>query len=367
METDLGIPSALFAPPVRNNIIELGKSQIGFTNLFALPLFQGVTDVLPGMHFTVDEINTNKQIWQEKISEANETKRLSMGLPRTSQDGLLSPRSGSIASFSGSPEQHPPETMTPPNATNSPQQEQKSHFSPITQADTRPNSIGTFGHPALHSPDESRRSSVGSPRSMASPQFPDLNASTRSSGAFPNAILTARSSSHIAPSQLAQGLRPAPTLSTPQPNHSKGQADTDDRRGQDPKLVTMVVGTSPTKELESTGTSPSKVSNHSLKNRYESMSSTEEPSNGATYPYSPLSGQTSVMSSSEKLGSFHGIAKGPRPVTSPMGSAVRNGISDVIVSESSDSIPGVKHRSSRFRLNFWKSKKRSKDGGEVVT
>lgn len=66
MEADLGIPSALFAPPVRE-IVELGHSQIGFMNMFALPLFQGVSDLVPGMEFCVEKLQKNRSIWQEKI------------------------------------------------------------------------------------------------------------------------------------------------------------------------------------------------------------------------------------------------------------------------------------------------------------
>lgn len=93
MEQELGIPSALFAAPVQE-IIKLGKSQQGFMNMFAIPLFQGVTDVMPGMEFCVEELNRNKAIWGEKI--ATEQARLT----RTDSilaDGMFSPRQMSLA------------------------------------------------------------------------------------------------------------------------------------------------------------------------------------------------------------------------------------------------------------------------------
>lgn len=68
MESDLGIKSTLFATPTRE-ILELGKSQLGFMNMFAIPLFQGVTDVLPGMKFCIDELQTNKAVWEKRIAE----------------------------------------------------------------------------------------------------------------------------------------------------------------------------------------------------------------------------------------------------------------------------------------------------------
>src|SRR5436190_2281313 len=68
MESELGIPSALFAPPVRE-IVELGKSQLSFMNMFAIPLFQGVTDVMPAMQFTVDELHKNIGAWDARVKE----------------------------------------------------------------------------------------------------------------------------------------------------------------------------------------------------------------------------------------------------------------------------------------------------------
>lgn len=95
MEQDLGIPTALFAAPVRE-VIELGKSQIGFMNMFALPLFQGVTDVMPGMEYCVDEIQQNKMRWEEKIAEEHERVRQDSDDSQM-MDGMFSPRTMSIA------------------------------------------------------------------------------------------------------------------------------------------------------------------------------------------------------------------------------------------------------------------------------
>ena len=68
MEEELQMPSCLFGgPPVQDDTIKLGESQIGFMNIFARPLFEAVTDILPAMRFAVDEILTNKSIWQSKI------------------------------------------------------------------------------------------------------------------------------------------------------------------------------------------------------------------------------------------------------------------------------------------------------------
>ena len=112
METDLGIPTALFAPPVRETI-ELGQSQIGFINIFAFPLFQGVADIMPAMGFCVDELIKNKRCWEDRVSA--EQMRIKAGGKRQGErkdsddrggsrtkprdiDGMYSPRQLSLAS-----------------------------------------------------------------------------------------------------------------------------------------------------------------------------------------------------------------------------------------------------------------------------
>src|SRR5271167_1992064 len=94
MEKDLGIPSALFAAPVRE-IIELGKSQLSFMNLFAIPLFQGVTDVMPAMEFCVEELHRNKFGWELKIREEQERSRQD-SVDSAMMDGMFSPRTMSV-------------------------------------------------------------------------------------------------------------------------------------------------------------------------------------------------------------------------------------------------------------------------------
>ncbi|KAL9094014.1 MAG: hypothetical protein Q9165_003684 [Trypethelium subeluteriae] len=70
MEKELNIPTTLFGgPPVRDNLVKMGESQIGFMNIFAIPLFESVTDILPAMQFSVDELLRNKGIWARKIEQ----------------------------------------------------------------------------------------------------------------------------------------------------------------------------------------------------------------------------------------------------------------------------------------------------------
>lgn len=149
MEQDLGIPSALFAAPVRE-IVELGKSQIGFMNMFAIPLFQGVTDVMPAMHYCVDELQRNKSAWEAKIVEEQARARQDSG-DSTIKDGMFSPRSMSLAI----PSDTTPQKMTNASSSTFPESNDlrralltKSPFTPtngvLNEAEPRHQSMPTI-------------------------------------------------------------------------------------------------------------------------------------------------------------------------------------------------------------------------------
>ena len=107
MEQELQIPSCLFGgPPVRDDMIKLGESQIGFMNIFARPLFEAVADILPAMQYTVDEMLANKTVWEKRIAETREKKRKqpNMALGRLAPGFALDP---SPSPLSGSPLQRP--------------------------------------------------------------------------------------------------------------------------------------------------------------------------------------------------------------------------------------------------------------------
>ena len=68
MEQELRMETCLFGgPPELGNVVRLGTSQVGFMDIFAIPLFRTMSLVLPGMKFTVDEIQANKAIWERTI------------------------------------------------------------------------------------------------------------------------------------------------------------------------------------------------------------------------------------------------------------------------------------------------------------
>ncbi|TAQ88539.1 hypothetical protein B7494_g3123 [Chlorociboria aeruginascens] len=163
MEKDLGIPSALFAAPV-TEIIELGKSQVGFMNMFAIPLFQGVTDVMPDMKYCVDELQTNKAAWEEKIASVQEGDYSPM-----MDDRMLSPRSMSLALPDGSPGPKSSSSSSPSPKSGS------SSYSRIKDMLTRSpfTENGVISESPDHSPERSPSHPASSPRgSNASPTSP---------------------------------------------------------------------------------------------------------------------------------------------------------------------------------------------------
>jgi hypothetical protein len=117
------MPSCLFGgPPVRDDIIKLAESQIGFMNIFARPLFEAVADILPAMRYAVDEMLINSSTWEKKIETEREKRRskpkMSLGLlplPSFSVDPTPSP-------FSGGPLKQLPQ-LPQPNRSAPPLQE----------------------------------------------------------------------------------------------------------------------------------------------------------------------------------------------------------------------------------------------------
>ncbi|KAH1545945.1 hypothetical protein KXX57_004198 [Aspergillus fumigatus] len=99
MEREVGMETALFGgPPELGNVYKLATGQIGFMSIFALPLFEGVSDLLPELRFTVEHIRTNQTRWH--FLADMEKRKQSLLDPRF--EGGLSPRSQSpAASFKG--------------------------------------------------------------------------------------------------------------------------------------------------------------------------------------------------------------------------------------------------------------------------
>jgi hypothetical protein len=75
MEEELKIPTCLFGgPPEPGNIRKLAESQLGFMGVFAMPLFEGVAKLLPGMSFGVEALSKNKAVWAGVVGEEDSEK-----------------------------------------------------------------------------------------------------------------------------------------------------------------------------------------------------------------------------------------------------------------------------------------------------
>lgn len=156
MEQELSLPTCLFGgPPVRDDIIKLGESQIGFMNIFARPLFESVADILPNMRFSVNEIIENKVVWQKKIEEAKERllPKLDGAVGTSILDQARSPLSTSRVDVSDPKPPAPQRTESNSSSVKAP----RSTFPPppLNLSDSSRRSS-----PALKAAPEPRRSSV---------------------------------------------------------------------------------------------------------------------------------------------------------------------------------------------------------------
>lgn len=97
MENELEIPTSLMFIP-KKDLLSQAKGQIGFLNFLAIPLFQGVADIMPAMNYTVEELEINKTFFEGKIAE-EEAKLLQDDSVRKRllHEGTFSPRTISVA------------------------------------------------------------------------------------------------------------------------------------------------------------------------------------------------------------------------------------------------------------------------------
>ena len=221
MEKDVGIPTTLFGgPPELGNMTKLANSQIGFMNIFASPLFEAVTDILPGMQFAVKEIKINQAIWTAKINEEKAKEETRFEATKYSLDGFQSPRSGSPNHFfAASPETSHPEGL--PASGSSPS---LSPDPPISTSQPIPGfstpqllpeaSAVLKSRPALNSLSHDRSQRPSPANQMVTPNSavqPPISSSRRSSGAYPAAnilapALSSKRTSNTVPTQLHLGF-----------------------------------------------------------------------------------------------------------------------------------------------------------------
>lgn len=210
MEEDLGMATTLFGgPPELGNLNKLANSQTGFMSIFALPLFEAVSGILPGMAFAVEEMKINQHTWKQKVQEPRSTKEL------VSLESYLSPRSGSPSRSSGQPELSHPEglpasqisshALTSVGSPTITESEEPGH-APATSL-SLPASDRLANLPAH----DSRRSSLSGHLGHSASVIDPISSSRRSSGIYPSghsmsAVHSTRRSSATSPGQLQLGV-----------------------------------------------------------------------------------------------------------------------------------------------------------------
>ena len=415
MERDVGIPTTLFGgPPELDNIIKLGNSQNNFMNIFARPLFEAVTDVLPAMAFAVSEMKANQEIWTRKIKLEMAKEEVRGMKKRMPSDTLVSPRSGSPDRSTSQPELSHPEGLP------SSQPLESSPLAQLMQSseETRRASISSIpSHFAAYDPnpqhyDTSRRSSLGHPLNRVDSTPDSASFSRRSSGASPAASTphtstTIRKPNNSSPSQLqlsssldarSQTASPGPLSENRVPNgrasedtvsqtHFSGGAMSSDssRRGSGGSGGNTSRRASKGNDADSSASGaagrPIRLAHH----RSSSGAHTNNTSGSQTTPYSPTDTQaTSVLtvdsddkSSQGRIDSCNSTDRKGMPAVVNMdmpGSAHQfesmislDGAKDVDVRtsviangclrESNGHHRVVGRKSSRFNFNFWKKKK----------
>ncbi|KAJ6446346.1 high affinity cAMP phosphodiesterase [Purpureocillium lavendulum] len=102
MEDELQIKSSLMAAP-KKDMLSLITAQLGFMNMFAIPLFQGVADIMPAMRYTVEELETNQRLFEHKVQEVKANQqRTDADRIRMHREGTFSPRTRSFVADSES-------------------------------------------------------------------------------------------------------------------------------------------------------------------------------------------------------------------------------------------------------------------------
>lgn len=123
MESELEIPTALMAPPLKDST-SMFRAQINFMSLFAIPLFSGVVEILPELQYCVDELENNRGLFTKKVAAASSPER------KATQDGTLSPKSASSVTTELSKEQPIAQIAPKSEASESTEQATLKEFTP---------------------------------------------------------------------------------------------------------------------------------------------------------------------------------------------------------------------------------------------
>ncbi|TWU76781.1 3',5'-cyclic-nucleotide phosphodiesterase [Metarhizium rileyi] len=114
MEEELDIKSSLMAQP-KKDILSLSNAQLGFMNMFAIPLFRGVADIMPAMRYTIGELEINKRLFEDKVQEEKSRQSPDASkLRRGAWEGTFSPQTRSCAGDTNTQEGQQPAGQVEP-------------------------------------------------------------------------------------------------------------------------------------------------------------------------------------------------------------------------------------------------------------
>ena len=112
MERQIGMETTLFGgPPNLEDLVKKANGQIAFMNIFALPLFDGVADLLPDMSFAANEIRRNQAAWQRLI-DREQAKELPLEARPTEEE--IAQKEASEGYYTKHSEEGPPSWKNPP-------------------------------------------------------------------------------------------------------------------------------------------------------------------------------------------------------------------------------------------------------------
>lgn len=112
MERQIGMETTLFGgPPNLEDLVKKANGQIAFMNIFALPLFDGVADLLPDMSFAANEIRRNQAAWQ-RIIDREQAKELPLESRPTEEE--IAQKEASEGYYTKHSEEGPSSWKSPP-------------------------------------------------------------------------------------------------------------------------------------------------------------------------------------------------------------------------------------------------------------
>jgi len=322
-------------------------------NMFAIPLFQGGTDIMTGIGYCVDELQRNKAAWEERIAQEQAKARHDSD-DSAMTDGMFSPRAMSVANPSDASHQKIS------NATSSPDLDLRKALlskSPFLHAN---GSLDEFFEPHHHSLPELSTTSeplIESNNPSPSEVLPDSNS---------------RRSSKPSQLQLSFATASAPGhLDHPSQDPHLTNGDTHvNGISVNASLVTdPVVIDPPTPSTEKVEDKEKQRSSDGTEGSVSATSGqdwTSQATSATTgkMPLSPSTQGTSIMSSSSSAEKSTEGANTQTPTRrSPCeGDADERDAKGVV----KERVKTLRKKPSRFRMNFWKRSKSASPPTPVV-